>query len=413
MRVLPSLTVEHPAALPFSLIDFPRTYRVSGGYRLFFLSLGAIAVFAGAMGAWCFGTGHEMQSLAGMLLLTGGSVAFALLGIYMIALALRYSVILSADAIVLNCALRSRSFMRTDIGGRRVLPTQYVSTLVLLSRSGGGEKMKVWMMLKTDPAFHAWLEGIPDLDAEERRESEKSLAVDPDLGFESADRAQRVQRARQIAKPLNIVGFGSLVWAFFYPQPYIPLMFFLAVLPLVALALLLRSNGIYQIDQNRNDTRPTLGGLFIAPGLGLALRAMLDLNLLGWKTPLALSLFLATVMVIAIVRGDPGTRKRPVSIAIISVLCLAYGFGLTAQGNALLDRSAAQVFQAVVVDKHVSEGKSTTYYLHLNPWGPQTGVTEVSVDESFYNATPSGAMVCVYLHAGALRIPWYQVDRCP
>jgi hypothetical protein len=400
------------SAPPFDASNYPRTYRISAGYRTFFFILGGLAVVPGCLGVWYFGTGHEMSSSGQAAIMAGLCFLFVLLGAYLIIYALRTTVTLRADAIVVQGIFTSRTLLRADIASRRVLPTQYFSTLVLIPRARDQKKLKVGLALRTDAAFTAWLADFPDLDAKELAESQESLAVDPDVGFHSEEHSQRIARARKLATPLNVVAVVSFFWGYIFPRPYLLVIAILSALPLIALGLLVQSRGIYQAEGRRNDARPSLAFVLIFPGVALALRAVLDLNLLQWKPILSATVLLAFVMTLAVAAADPGVRRRPAALLPFLLFGASYGYGLTAQANSLLDNSTPQTFQVAVVGKHISKGKSTSYYLHLDPWGPQTSATEVTVPASIYSSAVTGQQVCVYLHPGALRIPWYAVAPC-
>lgn len=391
---------------------YPRTYRVSRGYSAFLGILAGLATVAGSLGTWYFGTGHESSGPQDAAILASSCFAFVLLGAYLLASLLRFQVTLRPDAIVVQGVFTSRTLLRADIAGRRVLPTQYVSTLVLIPKTTSQKKLEVGLMLRTDAAFTAWLDGIPNLDANELAESRKNLALDPDLGSRSEERSRSVAAAKQLSTNLNVVTFVAFFWAVLFPRPYWLVITILAALPLIALVLLVRSRGTYQVEGRRTDARPSLAVALIFPGIGLALRAALDSDLLQWTPILSISALLAIALTVTIAKADSGTRKRPAALLAFLMFGASYALGLIGESNRLLDNSSPQTFHVVVVDKHISQGKSTFYYLHLDPWGPQTAATEVSVPRSLYNSTSTGESVCVHLRPGALRIPWYVVASC-
>jgi hypothetical protein len=343
-------------------------------------------------------------------IMAGGSFLFVLLGAYLIAFILRFKVILHPDSIAVQELFTSRTLLRSDISGHRILPTKYISTLVLVPRSELQKKLKVGLAMRTDAAFKHWLTDIPDLDAEELEQSQSELLRDPDLGFQSEERSESIVRAKKLSTPLNAIAAISSFLGYFFPRP--PVIAMLSALPLIALVLLVRSRGIYEIEGRRIEARPSLAPLFIFPGLVLALRALLDLNLLHWTPILTISALLAAAIMLVVAKADRSAGTRPVALLVISLFAAAYSYGLIANANSLLDHSSPQTFPVTVVGKHISDDKSPTYYLHLNPWGPQPAPTEVSVPSPLYASTSTGQQVCVYLHSGALRVPWYVVAQC-
>lgn len=404
------MPIAAPPTLNVSL--YPATYRVSTGYAGFFYFLGGIAIAAGSLGTWYFATGHEMTSARQAVIMAGLCFLFVLLGIFLIASIFRSTVTLRADAIVVQGMFSSRTLLRSEIAGRRILPTQYVRTLVLIPRSSHHKNLKLALALRTDAAFDAWFADIPDFDAKEVAESQADLNADPDLGFHSEDRKQRVAHAKQTAKVLNVIAWIALLWGFVAPRPYHLVISVLAALPIVSLVLLVRSRGIYQIEGRRNDARPSLAVPFIFPGMVLVARTVQDIHLLEWTSILVAAIVCALLLLLVVSACDRAIRKRPWTAVVILVFGAFYGWGLIAQANALLDTSPARVFQVAVTGKHMSSGKTTTYYLRLEPWGPKTASEDVTVPSPLYHYADVGVTVCVDLYPGALRIPWYEVDRC-
>lgn len=398
--------------LPFNPSLYPATYRVAFGYAFFLYFLSAISIGAGLLGVWYFGSGHGSQSVRQAGIMAAISFLFVLLGAFLIFSITRSRITLSADAITVQETFSSRTLLRSQIAGRRILPTQYASTLVLVPRSHGAKKLKLAMIFSTDAAFDAWFSNLPDLDADEIQQSEVQLLADPELGFHSDTRKERVAEARRIARNLTIAAWIAFFWAVLFPHPYGLVMLVAAALPLVSLILLVRSKGIYQMEGRRKDARPNLAIAFLFPGMGLALRAMADFHLLAWKPILFMAAFCSLGMAIILYQADSGMRKRPWSLLPIVLFGSFYAYGAIAQSNALLDKSSTNAFTAVVTRKHVVHGRSISYHFRLDPWGPQLDETDITVPRQLYNAASIGDRVCIDLHSGALRIAWYQITQC-
>jgi hypothetical protein len=82
------------------------------------------------------------------------------------------------------------------------------------------------------------------------------------------------------------------------------------------------------------------------------------------------------------------------------------------QANVFFDPSEPQIFETVVESKHISGGKTTTYYLKLEPWGPRAERADTSVEPEVYNVVQPGGKVCVVLFSGAFKIRWFAVIPC-
>lgn len=202
------------------------------------------------------------------------------------------------------------------------------------------------------------------------------------------------------------------LWGFLYPTPYRTVIAALVLFPLLAIFLMVSTPGVYQIKVRRQDPRPDLSPAVIFPGLVLLLRASQDFQLLSWAGILRLSLFAALILVGVIASADPEFRERRRSLLVFLLLMPLYTTGALLHANTLFDRSPVQLFQPHVLDKRVSHGKSTSYYLELEPWGPRQEAKSVMVPRTLYLSVAVGDPVCVWLRSGALHSPWFFVRRC-
>lgn len=229
------------------------------------------------------------------------------------------------------------------------------------------------------------------------------------------DRFQTKASARRFAKTLTYVSFAAFAWALVYPRPYPLVIAVLAALPLVALAAILRSKGLYNIEGRRNDSRPSLALPLILSGAILDLRTLQDVHLLHWQSLLAPAAIVAPAMMFALARADWGKHKpTALTLALFAIFFfLSYGCGVVAQADTLLDPSSPERYQTTVLDKRASRGsKSTTYQLRLGPWGPRPNPEFVAVPHWQYNSFTRNDAVCIDLRRGALGIAWYQLFRC-
>jgi hypothetical protein len=267
--------------------------------------------------------------------------------------------------------------------------------------------------MRTDAALEAWLNSIPDLDAQEAAAARAEIVADPELGQTPDERLASLERAKKLARVFNGVTWAAAGWGFFYPQPYALALLVLALLPWAAIILAAKGHGLYRLDGRRNDVRPNLAAAMYLPGFVLLMRAVEDVGVLDWKLALTYSVLATVIVFLAATRGDPTLWERR-SVAV-GLFCLmgAYGYGTVTLGNSELDAAAGQNYRVQVLAMHYSRGsKSTSYYLKLAPWGPRTQPEDVSVSSALYGVTRPGSEVCVHQGPGALGIGWYVVRAC-
>ena len=223
-------------------------------------------------------------------------------------------------------------------------------------------------------------------------------------------REERVAKARSTVKILNLAAGIAAVWAWIYPNPYPLAMSAAGVLPFIAIVLLARSHGLYQIEGRRNDARPSLAVAFIFPSCVLAFRAIQDLHFLEWKPLLLATLALAALLTIFLAQSDPHFHNRAVAAISVFFMGTMFSFGTIAQFDVLADRSTPATYQTYALGKRADNGRTTSYYLRVAPWGPRHDSEEIEVSHALYATISPGQPVSIHLYSGALHLPWYSVS---
>ena len=151
--------------------------------------------------------------------------------------------------------------------------------------------------------------------------------------------------------------------------------------------------------------------ILLAPSLGLMIYAntftVLHAEKLAlWALPIVLAFF-------ALLFRQAKQGVAPVG-SILGVLFFAccYGFGSVRAVDHLPTHAPAQFYSAAIVDKHETSGRSSSYYLHLAPWGPFQDENKLEVNHSLYEAAEIGDKICLELHQGLLHAPWYVPASC-
>jgi hypothetical protein len=111
-------------------------------------------------------------------------------------------------------------------------------------------------LFKDDETFSAWMDDVPNLDAEEQEKAWKEAANDPEIEPSPQDRVEAIGKARGAARILRGIAIGIAIWCFVYPYPYRLLMIILVAMPWSAVWIAARSHGLFRLDQTRNDVRP-------------------------------------------------------------------------------------------------------------------------------------------------------------
>ena len=387
-----------------------QTYKLSTSGKWLVSVLGLMMVSSSLVGAIFFWLNDEGRTASGLAMLMTVCAVFASMGLYLLALAVFYRVILQADSIEVFEIYRRRYLPRLEIEGRaHFIYGQGMSAWVLVPKPGFGGKIKLSTLLKTDKAFLTWIHSLPDLDLEKKRtaERERSQAV-------ASIKEQGVAELtlRRVASGLTVatyaLGFGSLLWS----DPDHVLTWSLLALPWVGILLVAKFAPFYRFGGPRNSPLPDLSLALIGPGLFLALGALRSIAPVGWEGPLLISVLGSFMLVGAAFWRDPWLQKHHGTTVLLALICCSYGYGAGMQVNALLDRSTPKSYRVIVTAKHVSHGRSTSYHLRLAPWGPEVNGQDLMVSRSTYAGIKQGDTVCMVLRSGAMGVAWSKLARC-
>jgi hypothetical protein len=185
----------------------------------------------------------------------------------------------------------------------------------------------------------------------------------------------------------------------------------LALVPVVALSLLNTKPLLYALGKSKRDPRNELSIALLASGMGLFFAGMRThfvsmMPLLPLIAVVALAFIAAFYML-----GRKGPRTQGFH-AIVLICGGFFAMGLSAASDTLLDNARPAPYAAQVVNKHTSSGRSTTYYLDFDAWGPFSSANHVSVPFSIYQTAQPGDTVCFEVYPGALHATWFERVSC-
>ena len=398
--------------------DFPRTYSLTTAWRIIFALGGALFIGIGGFLVWnilfptpsaCDMPRHDIVSdiILGALVL-----GMSLFGLYAILASIGARLILYADAIETKDPLfRTRRLLRSDIEGKRSIPSN-PSSIKLIPIPGRGKSLTIGQIYRRDAVLDDWIGGIKDLDA---ADAESGLNDMLQSGILGADREQGLlllEKAQRTARILGFVGMAIGFWLFFYPHPLYLALAANALAPILALGIVVRSEGLYGVDEQRGGSRPSVAGFMIFPALMLALYALRSHfnSILDWPLSLQWTLGGMLAFSLIIMRIDRAIGDRPARIIPIAfVIAMPYAYGLSTIANSIFDNAAAKNYSVAVTEKHKTTGKNPAWKLTLGSWAGRNGGDEISVTPSYWNVIQAGDVVTIELHPGALHMPWYRV----
>lgn len=340
--------------------------------------------------------------IIGLLLIVGGLTAFREL--------LKFCVSIDENSLTVTHVFSSRSVLLDEIEGFR----KGEKNSIVLDVKSGGRSITVSGSIGRREEFLEWLEKrYPDIDAARVQEVTQEVLSDEKFGDSEDERAMLLGRARKIMRYSTLVSL-LFVWAVISPEPIQPLMLVLLAIPPIAVWLIWKFKGIIRLYSSKAKPYPTfLMTVIFAEGAAfLALTKKFDVYLFEQRFWLLLAA--ATVIVsfvwIRACRAAIGEEKnRVVVFAGILVVAGLYCYNLLLFSNFVYDRGEAAVWPVQVERKHVSSGKTRTYWLYLTSWGRFEDGNGVQVSRQFYYDLADGDTVDVHLHPGKWGAAWYQV----
>ena len=388
-----------------------KSYRVSMTWRVLLVLLGVplvgLFVWVGVMPF----TDGVHRSLFAMIFLP--AMALGMITVFVLGIidAFRSALHIYPDRIVKREVFKTREIRIADLEGYRLVPSQYTKNIVLFPKQKTEKKIKLPSMLEQFAGISEWVaQTLPDLDARDAAVEQQAILNDREYGNTERERGALLEKYRNVTKYLNNAGIAVGLWAFIYPSPYEILIVLCALFPLAGIMILVQSNGLVHFDERKNSAYPSIVRMFMMPALALAFRSLLDFSIIDAKQLLLPVLAITAVFSgLMLAKSKEFTGKAWIKLLPI-IFAAVYAYGLTVTGNCLFDRSQPEVFTARVLDKHVTTGKSTTYYVKLAPWGPVAEADDATVTREQYERVQVGKEVYVGKMAGILKIPWFFIS---
>ncbi|KAF2506982.1 hypothetical protein EYY60_20965 [Flavobacterium zhairuonense] len=288
--------------------------------------------------------------------------------------------------------------------------------IIIESKSENKKDIKISTYFGKTDEIKKWLRdnNYRDLDVIEEIDEKKEILNNQEFGWNKTERKNKLNRARIFAKIMNGIGAVAGVWVLFFPNPYKYAIIPCIAFPIVSLIVLRIFKGLIRIDEKKNSAYPSIYFGFLMSTLCIFLRALIDFELLEysnvWIPTLLIALTFASTLYFTNLKTEHTKTPDILSFLGIFALVICYTFGTFITVNCLYDHSEPEIFKTSVLDKRISTGKTTTYYLQLGPWGPRKESDEVTVSKEQYNNSKINDEAEVYLMKGQFDIPWFEVS---
>lgn len=380
-------------------------YRLKSWYRSLLLVLGAPAVSGGIVMGYLT---YKAVNASLPLLMTALFLGF---GIYLIALGMRSRVIIDGSRIEVRGAFSDRFAELSDIEGYRTISARNGKYTQIYMRNGN-RALTLPNLFEHDKEFDAWFRRIPNLDERDRDVLLERISNEVELGATPQERLASLKQAKNQSILVLLVALAAAVAANWgIPALYVPFSAVLAVVPIALAFMLHRSPLLYTVFKKKEDPRAeVLYGLIVA-SFGLLIRArgirFVSLHTVGLVIAILVIVYLAAFYH-SMLESTSITR----TFFALLLFGMLYGYGVIAVADAVGDGSAATHYVMHVIGKHYTTGRSRSYYLTLEPWGPLQQPNNLGVSKSVYDKAVPGDQVCLELRSGRLNAAWYIQVSC-
>jgi len=223
-----------------------------------------------------------------------------------------------------------------------------------------------------------------------------------------------VKGAEKFLKFLSWISWLSIVWLVFYPYPYDWAMSINLILPLITFAVWCWFD-IVSFSEPEKQINPILFTSFVIPSFGLALRSIIDFNLLNyskiWIYGFLVALLLFGIIFFRIKGQNLKTKLQYLEAFSFFLFCYLYGCSTIIPLNCWLDNSQPIDYSLEILDKRINSGDLDYYYFVLEPLSAESKELEAKISENLYDQKEIGDSVKISMQEGKLGIPWFDVNE--
>jgi hypothetical protein len=236
-----------------------------------------------------------------------------------------------------------------------------------------------------------------------------------DLGWTIEERESKFLKYKRLAKILNWSGSIIAIVTILLLKTSDYVILLCIFYPIFCLLAILFSKGLLTIDERKDAVYPSVFWAFFAPTSVVFLRALMYFKVYDYENVWLLTAVIAFSFFFILIINNRGfvfnKFEKPFTIIIFSIfIVFGYSFGTVINLNCTLDDSKPMKFKTIVLDKRITKGKSTNYYLRLSPWNNQKESKEENINETDYKLIKKGDTITIDFYKGKLNIPWYEIE---
>jgi hypothetical protein len=332
-------------------------------------------------------------------------------GIYLILLAQRSLVVIESNRIEVRGAFTDREASLNEIVGFRTISSRNGKYTQIYLNNGRGP-VTVSNLFDHDDVYDAWFRKIRNLDKQDRDALLEKISNDQQLGATPEERLAALAQAKTYAIMAAVVALAAAVAANWgIPALYVPFSVVLALVPIVLAVMMHRAPLLYAVFKRKEDPRAELLYALIVSSFGLLIRAR-GVHFVSFQSVGVVIGFIVLMYLAAFYHSVFDGISFMRTFFALLLFGTIYGYGVVVMADAVDDQSTPARFAVHVIGKHYTSGRSRSFYLELEPWGPIQRQNSIGVSKTNYDKAAPGDQVCIDLRPGRLNVAWYTQVSC-
>ncbi|CAM4384997.1 hypothetical protein SAMN06265348_11442 [Pedobacter westerhofensis] len=250
-----------------------------------------------------------------------------------------------------------------------------------------------------------------DLDLREREEEHKNILDDLRYGKTIAERAEKLEDATGASKLINAIGVMILLLSFILKIEKYTVAVAISA-PIVFIIILRIYKGLIRIGTSKSSPYPSIPFGLAAVIICLIIKcfrySIMDYHHV-WQPALLVAIVLVVILMVANKSFSRISESRIMGIVLIMICSFLYGFCTVVCLNCVYDTSNSRYYQARVLDKWVSNGRTKAYHFKISQWREGGDTENIQVSRQMFDRINIEDPMNVYLYEGRLKIPWYVI----
>ena len=321
-------------------------------------------------------------------------------------------IILTETSLSIKSVLANRTLHSQEIAGYK----KDQNYLVVYPKTRLLKKIKITLFYSNIHEIENWITTkVPDLEHQQQRIELKNVLKDSRLGTTKNERKKRLKQAKFASRAFNILGTLGFFGVVFLPLPVSIRLCIFTCLPLFGIGLMLYYRGLIRVMDEEKSSLPNINLGMTMAIFGPLLVVMFSVSIYDfsnmWLPVIALGVLCTLLVARATKELQFTSWKRGFSSLFISLFFMAYSYTFLCVLNCIFDTSRPKSYQAKVMDKWKSSGKTTSYNIKTSNWGPEGFDRIIDISKKYYEQVSVNDSIVLTLKQGFLHIPWFYVEN--